>query len=251
MRRAIAPWMATWTENGQYRSEMTPWGLAMTMIQSSTAAVRDYRKWALFAVMGVLTAMVFGIDERFLIDPDDEEWIHIAPFRWWLLPHGLAGAAALAIGPFQFSDRLRRVHAKLHRVLGRIYIGAICIAAPLSIYIGNNWDDSPASRIEGWAQGGGWLLCAVLAFVFAVKRNIVRHRQWVARSYAFTFIFILARAPHILSWHWKDSADAATYRWFLVAGALIVPDLILQGDELFRRRAKPATRKPEQPLTAR
>ena len=57
----------------------------------------------------------------------------------------------------------------------------------------------------------------------------------MARSYGFTFVFIMARAPHIFSWHWKTEIDFVTYRWFLVFGALIVPDLILQADELFRR----------------
>ena len=61
----------------------------------------------------------------------------------------------------------------------------------------------------------------------------------MARSYVFTFVFIMARAPHIFSWHWKTEIDFVTYRWFLVFGALIVPDLILQADELFRRRARP------------
>jgi uncharacterized membrane protein len=211
----------------------------MTMMQPRPATIRDYRKWVLFAIMGTVTLMVFSTDERFLIDRADAEWRHIAPFQWWLLPHGLAGFTALAIGPFQFSDRLRRRHLRLHRILGRIYIGAICFAAPLAIYIGNNWDDTRASVVEGWAQAGGWMLCAVLALVFAIKRNIVRHRQWVARSYGFTFIFILARVPDVFSWHWKDGVEFATYRWFLVFGALIIPDLILQADELFRRRARP------------
>jgi uncharacterized membrane protein len=209
----------------------------MTMTHPITAIDRNYRKWALFALMAVLTLGVIWTDERFLIDKADEEWAHIAPFQWWLLPHGVAGFVALFIGPFQFSDRLRRRHTKLHRVLGRVYIGAICIAAPMAMYIGNNWEDNIHSALEGWAQAGGWLLCAVLAFVFAMKRNIPRHRQWVARSYGFTFVFIMARAPHIVSWHWKTNDDFVTYRWFLVFAALIIPDLILQWDELFRQKA--------------
>jgi len=212
----------------------------MTMVQPAPAAApatpRNYAKWAVLAVWTLLVLGVIWTDERFLIDSKDEEWPHIAPFQWWLLVHGLAGFAALLIGPLQFSERLRRTRTKLHRVLGRVYIGAICIAAPMAIYIGDNWDDNRQSAIEGWAQGGGWLICAVLAFVFAVKRNIPRHRQWVARSYGFTFVFIMARAPHIVSWHWKSEEDFVTYRWFLVFAALIVPDLILQWDELFKRR---------------
>jgi uncharacterized membrane protein len=208
----------------------------MTMIQPKMGTGRDWRKWALFAAMGLLALRVLSIDEHFLIDSTDEEWAHIAPFQWWLLVHGLAGFTALAIGPFQFSERLRRTHKQLHRTMGRIYIAAICIAAPFAIYIGAKWDDNHASSIEGWAQGGGWLICAVLAWIFAMKRNFVLHRQWVARSYGFTFIFILARAPHIVHWHWNTDDDFVTYRWFLVFGALIVPDLILQADELMRRR---------------
>ncbi len=208
----------------------------MTMTQPMTAIDRKYAKWTMFAVMALLIAGVIWTDERFLVDPKDEEWAHIAPFQWLLLVHGLAGFAALLIGPFQFSERLRRRHTKLHRIMGRVYIGSICVAAPMAIYIGNNWDDTPGSAIEGWAQAGGWMLCAVLAVIFAVKRNIPRHRQWVARSYGFTFVFIMARAPHIVGWHWKPEADFVTYRWFLVFAALIVPDLILQWDELFRRR---------------
>jgi uncharacterized membrane protein len=208
----------------------------MTVADLKAELPRNYAKWALFAVMALLILGVMWTDERFLFDSKDDEWAHIEPFKWLLLVHGLAGATALFIGPFQFSERLRRGNAKLHRTMGKIYIGAIVIAAPVAIYIGNNHEPSFASAVEGWAQAGGWFLCAVLAYVFAVKRNIPRHRQWVARSYGFTFVFIMARAPHLVGWHWPSEEAFVTYRWFLVFGALIVPDLILQWDELTRRK---------------
>lgn len=208
----------------------------MSVAQLQPEFPRNYAKWGLFAVMGLLALGVMWTDERFLIDSTDTEWQHIAPFKWLLLVHGLAGATALFIGPFQFSERLRRQNAARHRMLGKIYISAIVISAPVALYIGFINGDSAGSAIEGWAQAGGWFLCAVLAYVFAVKRNIPRHRQWVARSYGFTFVFILARAPHIVGFHWPSEDAFVTYRWFLVFAALIVPDLILQWDELFKRR---------------
>ena len=210
----------------------------MTATDLRAEPPRNYAKWTLFAVMALLILGVMWTDERFLVDSKDEEWAHIAPFKWLLLVHGLAGAAALFIGPFQFSERLRRGNPKLHRTLGKIYIGAIVVAAPVAIVIGRVSDGVwlNASGIEGWAQAGGWFLCAVLAYVFAVKRNIPRHRQWVARSYGFTFVFIMARALHIVGWHWPSEEAFVTYRWFLDFGALIVPDLILQWDELTRRK---------------
>ena len=30
-------------------------------------------------------------NKRFLIDPAQPVWQHREPFKWWLLPHGLAG----------------------------------------------------------------------------------------------------------------------------------------------------------------
>jgi hypothetical protein len=57
------------------------------------------------------------------------------PFKWWLLPHGLARACALLLRPMQFSDRLRLRFAKLHRVVGRFNIAEVFIAAPLGFYI--------------------------------------------------------------------------------------------------------------------
>ena len=65
-------------------------------------------KYLLFGFIGLMLAYVLVHDESFLINAKDPEWLHIQSFRWWLLPHGLAGACALVLGPMQFSDRLRQ-----------------------------------------------------------------------------------------------------------------------------------------------
>jgi Predicted membrane protein (DUF2306) len=70
-----------------------------------------------------------------LINRADPVWEHYQPFRWWLLPHGLAGACAILLGPLQFSDRLRQRFTKFHRVVGRFYIAGALIVAPLGAYI--------------------------------------------------------------------------------------------------------------------
>jgi uncharacterized membrane protein len=204
-----------------------------TTLQTPVAAQRNHAKWVLFAVLAVTALQA---DERFLFNSADPEWKHIANFKWWLLPHGLAGATALVLGPFQFSERIRRRNPARHRFMGRIYLGAIAAASLLSIYITLVYEPHPF-QMEIWAQGGGWFLCAVLAYVYAMKRNIVLHRQWVARSYGFTFIFIMARVPDAFHVHWPNDTEFVEYLWMLVFAALIVPDLILQSGELFKRRA--------------
>src|SRR5579863_6407951 len=52
--------------------------------------------------------------------------------RGWLLLHITSGMTAAIVGPFQFSQRLRKRYLQLHRVSGRIYVIAVlcgCIGA--------------------------------------------------------------------------------------------------------------------------
>jgi hypothetical protein len=64
----------------------------------STASVRVQHvsrlkpKYLLFAFVGLMLAYVLRHNESFLIDPKAPVWQHYQPFKWWLLPHGLAGA---------------------------------------------------------------------------------------------------------------------------------------------------------------
>ena len=92
-------------------------------------------KYLLFGLIGLMFLYVVDHSERFLIDPADGEWMHIESFKWWLLPHAIAGACALILGPMQFSDRLRQRFIGVHRAVGRLYVTGVFIAAPLGVYI--------------------------------------------------------------------------------------------------------------------
>ena len=92
------------------------------------------QKYLLFTLIGAILAYVLVHNEAFLVNMGHPAWKHYASFKW-LLPHGIAGAYALFLGPMQFSDRLRQRHLQLHRVLGRIYVAGAFIAGPLGIYI--------------------------------------------------------------------------------------------------------------------
>jgi hypothetical protein len=198
-------------------------------------------KWVFFGAMALATLLVIYSDERFLISPADSEWRHIAPFKWLLLPHGLAGAAALFTGPLQFSDRIRANWPKLHRWTGRIYIGAIClVAAPLGFYIGGHYEPRTI-HVEQYFQAGLWWLTTAIAFVCILNRQIAMHKLWMMRSYGFCCIFVLSRVPDGFHIHYSDQF-LADMLWSLVIAALIVPDLVLTARELARlasrRRAR-------------
>src|SRR6478672_3941551 len=89
-----------------------------------------------FVTVAIMAAYVLLYrNERFLIDPAHPVWQHYEPFKWWLLPHGLAGACVLLLAPLQFSDRLRWRFLTLHRTTGAIYVTGAFVLAPLGAYI--------------------------------------------------------------------------------------------------------------------
>jgi len=197
----------------------------------------DYTKWAFFAVMALCVVLVVFVDERFLVLPADPEWKHIQGFKWLLLVHGPLGAVALLSGPFQFSDTLRRTRPRLHRWLGRLYVAAIAVSAPMAAYIGYNFE--PRSiRIEQLFQGGGWFATTMIALLCVLNRNLPLHKAWMMKSYAFCLVFVLSRVPDAFAgFHWTSQV-LADVLWGLVFAALIGPDLILTVRELWRKRKR-------------
>src|SRR4051794_37975479 len=153
------------------------------MVTSSASLQRGSRISVGTTVFVFIAAMMLYVlvhNERFLIDAKDPVWNHYEPFKWWLLPHGLAAACALLLGPMQFSDRLRQKYTRLHRVVGRIYVAGALIGAPLGCYIQFFSERFGAPRsfsIATVVDAALWMLTTLIALVFALRRNIPQHRQ--------------------------------------------------------------------------
>lgn len=204
----------------------------------ATISRRDPWKWGFFLLVALSLLAVLWADERFLFIPTDHEWVHIAPFQGKLLIHALTGVTAFLIGPFQFSDRLRSRRPKLHRWMGRTYIGAVAISAPLAAWIGFHYEQ-PITAPEQIAQGGFWFVCTAMAFLCALRRQFVAHKLWMMRSYGFCLVFVSSRVPDAWGFHWTDEFLAHTL-WWLIAFALVGPDLILTTRALSSRKKRPA-----------
>src|SRR5262245_13766541 len=142
-------------------------------------------KYLLFAFVSLMFAYVLRHNEYFLVEPNAPVWQHYQPFKWWLLPHGLAGACALLLGPMQFSDRLRQRFTRLHRVLGRIYVAGALIAAPLGAYIQyfeERIDGTRSITLATVVLAFLWMTTTGIAFAFILKGKVQQHRQWMTRS---------------------------------------------------------------------
>ena len=219
------------------------------MVPDATPA-RAWRvnpKHALFAFIGLMLAYVLCHNERFVIDSSNPAWPHYRIIGRWLLPHGLAGATALLLGISQFSTRLRTRHAQLHRVLGRTYVIAVSIVAPLGAYIQylneEQLGDSRSFTFAAITFASLWLLATWMAFWCIRNRRIEQHRQWMSRSLAMALVFLEVRVIEGLTgWETIGPQVDETVVWVCVALGYPLADTVLQINENLRARTRSALR---------
>jgi uncharacterized membrane protein len=211
----------------------------------SASARRPVRARHLFwAAFGLLTLLVFYLYETPFLDPHSPVWAHVEPVKWLLLPHGVAGAVALLLAPFQFSARLRRRSPRLHRVMGRLYVAGAFISAPLAVPVAIIL--GPPSLVMAAAiQSAGWLLTTAIA-LYAVRRGDIRqHQEWMTRSYPFAMVFVVARAllavPAIRG---LGEPGFVSVVWSCIALACFAPSLVISRRAIFSRRASSAAAVP-------
>jgi uncharacterized membrane protein len=207
-----------------------------TLLAPSSARSRS--KTVIWISLGLTALFVFITSEVLLIT--DYPMYHayrlqVIADRHLLIPHTLAGIFALLIGPINFSSRIREQHFKFHRVLGRIYVVSVFIGAATGVALASGRPGFPGTSM----QAAAWVVCTTAAFITARNRQIIQHRQWMARSYAVTFTFVSSRVLNLWPRYWShlgDTLAAVGVIAFTLASLLIV-DLGLNWRELTTRRA--------------
>ncbi len=202
-----------------------------TLLVPSTTRSRS--KTVIWISLGLTALFVFITSEVLLVT--DYPMYHayrlqVIADRHLLIPHTLCGVIALLSGPIQFSSRFRRRHLKFHRVLGRIYVVSVFIGAATGVALATGRPGFPGTSM----QAAAWIVCTTAALLTARNRQILQHRQWMARSYAVTFTFVSSRVLNLWPRYWShlgDSFAAVGVIAFTLASLLIV-DLGLNWREL-------------------
>ena len=199
-------------------------------------SARSRSKTVIWISLGLTTLFVFITSEVLLIAgyPMYHAYrLQVIADRHLLIPHTLSGVIALLAGPVQFSSRLRQRYLTFHRVLGRIYVICVFVGAFTGIALAAGRPGLPGTSM----QAAAWLICTTAAVVTARNRQIVQHRQWMARSYAVTFTFVSSRVLNLWPRYWShlgDSFAAVGVIAFTLASLLLV-DLGLNWRELTTR----------------
>jgi len=109
-----------------------------------------------------------------------------------LVVHVFTATVALVLGPLQFRPQVR-ARRRLHRALGRTYLlvgvlPAAITAVPVAI-----WSGRLLTQLGLTTAAVLWLVTGGLAYRAARRRDFVRHRAWMMRNYALTFLAVSAR----------------------------------------------------------
>jgi uncharacterized membrane protein len=148
-----------------------------------------------FLSLGIAAYAMFGYAAMplgSLVHPDMRTGFVAHPIGVYL--HVYAAAITLALGPFQFSGRLRANRIQLHRLMGRAYLGVGVLVGGLSgLYLAAFAFGGPVAR-SGFAMLAiSWLYTGLLAYLAIRRKAIDEHRKWMLRNFSLAFAAVMLR----------------------------------------------------------
>jgi hypothetical protein len=212
-----------------------------SMVSRQTSVSSGPGRWlkpALWAAMGAIALVVILYSEIPLL-LQVEERLYLRTIPSLIIPHIAAGITALLTGTVQFSSRVRHRYPAFHRVLGRIYVTSVFIAAPLAIILSIHRHDP---RAMPWVaaitvQAGTWVITTGAAFFAARNHHFQQHRQWMVRSYAVTFTFFGIRVLQLVPGGNLHSETGFAMEIIIITFmAVLIPGIFFHWRELTTRR---------------
>lgn len=108
--------------------------------------------------------------------------------------HVFASVAALGLGPFQFLGRLRAARPRLHRVLGRLYLGVgVGVGGLAGLFMALHAFGGPVARAGFACLALAWLYTGWRAYRAIRARDVTAHRRWMVRNFALSFAAVTLR----------------------------------------------------------
>lgn len=148
-----------------------------------------------FAVLAGLTSVVAA---RYFALPLPETTdaafaTHLAGHGVALYAHAGGGILALLMSVVQFLAPRSGAGTRAHRVLGRMYVGAVAVAAASGLFMSMRAEGGPTARSGFATLAVFWLVTTGAGWRSALARDTARHQRWMARSAALTFGAVMLR----------------------------------------------------------
>lgn len=117
------------------------------------------------------------------------------PIQAAFYTHIVLAGLALAVGPFQFVRAIRRRRPRLHRLLGRTYVGAVAVGS-VAAFVMSFVSEAHLVGLFGFGSLAvlwGWT--TYRGYRAIRTRDLASHQAWMIRSFALTFA-----APTLRLW---------------------------------------------------
>jgi len=173
------------------------------MHSSGSKVLKDFLIYAVLCLSSFLMAR--SIVRYAELDPTvgflafKQDYIGIRIWRIAFYVHVFTSLVVLIAGIFQFSDFILLNFRKLHRSIGKLYVGLILFvnfpaALVMAIYANGGYSSKAAFLILDFL----WFGFTLKALLEIKQKNVVAHRRYMIRSYALSFSAITFRVWKIV-----------------------------------------------------
>lgn len=107
--------------------------------------------------------------------------------------HFGGGGVAIVAGALQFSTRVRIETPRLHRRIGKVYVGAVLISGTAGFLLAFTSQGGATAHFGFGMLGVLWVSSALVAWRTAVRGEYATHRAWMIRSYALCLAAVTLR----------------------------------------------------------
>lgn len=196
--------------------------------------------YSLLAAVSILF-ILYALAKNYWIDPGADSFLSFKTnlkrelnLPVWLnvmYVHVAFACIAMASGLVNFSARFLLLYRKLHRVNGYLYIVSVLIVVISSGYMAPYATGGKISSMGFNLLNILWPVITITALVYIKKKQMIKHRNWMIRSYAFCFtnmlIHLIAALFHQgFGFQYPESYTIGVYG--SIALLLIIPEITIR-----------------------
>jgi len=196
--------------------------------------------YGLLACVSILF-ILYALAKNYVIDPGAEGFIsqktglkrdlHLPLWLNVMYIHVAFACIAMASGLLNFSSRIFEKNRKIHRLNGYLYLASVFVVVLTSGYMAPYATGGKISSMGFNLLNMLWPVITITALIQIKKKRIMKHRNWMIRSYAFCFTNLFIHLITALFHNGFGFGYAVSYT-FGVYGSivllLILPEVIIR-----------------------
>jgi hypothetical protein len=144
--------------------------------------------------------------------------------------HIFAGAVCIITALIQFSRYILKRSKAIHRWSGRLYVFVVLfLGAPTGLYMAFFAKGSFWERVLFMFMAIFWFITTYYGLSTILKKNVLAHKIWMARSYAMAMTAVTFRIYHIVFYmlDWGHLENYELSLWISVVGNMLFAEFII------------------------